>query len=173
MLREKAEGHLETYMSTPIIDPLRPFALRPQGSTSSWWQSVTDIQWPWTQCGSMGFRSIMAQPLCQRVGQHPRVRIGDDLQASGPDLMAHRPRGGRMRRCGPDHIARRTRRLAAEAVAEFDTSELTTGMTAAFTHNGNSHNAASTWHPFTASLRHCLSATSTRGRERWRLAIRN
>jgi hypothetical protein len=40
-----------------------------------------------------------------------------------------------MRRCGPDHIARRTRRLAAEAVAEFDTSELTTGMTAAFTHN--------------------------------------
>jgi hypothetical protein len=160
-------------MSTPIIDPLRPFALRPQGSTSSWWQSVTDIQWPWTQCGSMGFRSIIAQPLCQRVGQHPRVRIGDDLQASGPDLMAHRPRGGRMRRCGPDHIARRTRRLAAEAVAEFDTSELTTGMTAAFTHNGNSHNAASTWHPFTAGLRHCLSATSTRGRERWRLAIRN
>ena len=46
--------------------------------------------------------------------------------------MAHRLRVGRMCRRGPDNIARRTRDPAAEAPAEFDTSELTTGMTAAF-----------------------------------------
>jgi hypothetical protein len=40
--------------------------------------------------------------------------------------MAHRTRAGRMCRRGPDNIVRRTHYLAAEAVAEFDTSELTT-----------------------------------------------
>jgi hypothetical protein len=48
-----------------------------------------------------------------------------------------------MYRRGPDHISRRNRHLAAEAPAEFDTSELATGMTAAFTHDDNSHNAGS------------------------------
>jgi hypothetical protein len=40
-------------------------------------------------------------------------------------------------------ISRRHRHLAAEAPAEFDASELATGMTDAFTHDGNSRNAAS------------------------------
>jgi hypothetical protein len=39
-----------------------------------------------------------------------------------------------MWRRGPDHISRRNCHLAAEAPAEFDTSEPTTGMTAPFTH---------------------------------------
>ena len=43
-----------------------------------------------------------------------------------------------MCRRGPDHISRRNRHLAAEAPAESDTSELTTGMTAAFTRGRNS-----------------------------------
>jgi hypothetical protein len=140
-------------------------------------------------------RSIVAQPLCQRVRQQLRLHIGDDLQASGPDLMAHRPRVGRMGRRGPDHITRRPRDRAAEASAKFDTSELATGMTAAFTHDSISHNAASASrlasssvalslrascllldstisHPHcwrdrsvTAGVRRCSSATSTRGRE--------
>jgi hypothetical protein len=92
---------------------------------------------------------------------------------------------------------------AAEALAEFDTSELTTGMTAAPTHDDNSRNAVSAFrlasssvalsprascllldstisHPHcwrdqsvTAGLHHCSSATSTRGPERWRLAVRS
>jgi hypothetical protein len=33
-------------------------------------------------------RSIVAQPLCQRVRQQLRLHVGDDLEASGPDLMA-------------------------------------------------------------------------------------
>jgi hypothetical protein len=66
----------------------------------------------------------------------PSSRIGDDLQASGPDLMAYRPRAARMCRRGPDNIARRTHYLAAEAVTEFDTSELTTGMTAGAKRHG-------------------------------------
>jgi hypothetical protein len=57
--------------------------------------------------------------------------------------MAHRPRAERMRRRGPDNIARRTHHPAAEAPAEFDTGELTTGMTASFSHDGNSRNAVS------------------------------
>jgi hypothetical protein len=161
----------------------------------------------WSKRG-FGFRfvtgqeSIVAQPLCQRVRQQLRVRIGDDLQASWSDLMAHSPRAGRMCRRSPDHIARRTRHPAAEAPAEFDTSELTTGMTATFTHDDNSRNAASASrlasssvalslrascllldstisHPCSrrdrsvmAALLRCSSATSTRGRERWRLAVR-
>jgi hypothetical protein len=40
-----------------------------------------------------------------------------------------------MCRRGPDNMARRTRHLAAEAVAEFDTSELATELTAASTHD--------------------------------------
>jgi hypothetical protein len=57
-------------------------------------------------------------------------------------FMADRPWAGRMCWRGPDHIARRTHYPAAEALAEFNTSELTTGMTAAF-HDGNSPNAVS------------------------------
>jgi hypothetical protein len=147
-------------------------------------------------------RSIVAQPLCQRVRQQLRLHVGDDFEASGPDLMADRPRAGRMCRRGPDNIARRTHYLAAEAPAEFDTSELTTGMTATFTHDDNSRNAASASrlassnvalslrascllsdstipHPHcrrdrsvTAGLRRCSLATSTRGREGWRFAVR-
>jgi hypothetical protein len=90
----------------------------------------------------------------------------------------------------------------AEAPAECDTSELTTGMTAAFTHDDNSRNAASASrlasssvalslrascllldsaiaHPHcwrdrsvTADRHRCSSATNTHGRERWRLAVR-
>jgi hypothetical protein len=60
--------------------------------------------------------SIIAQPPCQCVSQQLRIRIGDDLQASGPDLMARCPRAGPMCRRGPDHIARRMRCPAAEAV---------------------------------------------------------
>jgi hypothetical protein len=56
--------------------------------------------------------------------------------------MAYRPRAGRMCRRGPDNIARRMRQPAAEAPARFDTGKLATGMTAAFTHGGNSRNAA-------------------------------
>jgi hypothetical protein len=104
---------------------------------------------------------------------------------------------------GPDNIARRNRDRAAEAPTRFDASELTTGMTAAFTHDDNSRNAASASrlasssvalslrascllldstisHPHcwrdrsvTAGVRHCSSATSTRGRERWHLAVRS
>jgi hypothetical protein len=40
-----------------------------------------------------------------------------------------------MCRRGPDNIARRTHYLAAEALAEFDTSELATELTAASTHD--------------------------------------
>jgi hypothetical protein len=87
--------------------------------------------------------TIVAQPLCQRVRQQLRLRIRNDLQASGPDLMAHCPRAGRMSRRGPDNIARRTRDPAAEASAKVDTSEPATGMTAPFTHDGNSRNAVS------------------------------
>jgi hypothetical protein len=123
-------------------------------------------------------------------------------QSIAPPL-AHRPRAGRVCRRGPDDIARRNRHPAAEASARFDTSELTTGMTAAFTHDDNSHNAASASrlasssvalslrascllldstisHPHcwrdrsvTAGVRHCSSAASTRGRERWHLAVRS
>jgi hypothetical protein len=99
--------------------------------------------------------------------------------------------------------SRDKRPSTAEAPAKFDTSELTTGMTAAFTHDGNSRNAVSASrlappsvalllgascilldstisHPHcwrdrsvTAGVRHCSSATSTRGRERWHLAVRS
>jgi hypothetical protein len=56
---------------------------------------------------------------------------------------------------GPDDIARRMRHPAAEAPAEFDTSELATGMTAAFTHDGNLRNAASAlaWCPLASRYR--------------------
>ena len=87
--------------------------------------------------------------------------------------MAHRPRAGGMCRRGPDDIARRTRHAAAEAPAEFDTSELATGMTTAFTHDGNSRDAATTWYAFTADLRHYSSATTNRAPDRWRLAVRS
>jgi hypothetical protein len=88
--------------------------------------------------------SIVAQPLYQRARQQLRLRIRNDLQASGPDLMAHRPGAGRVCRRGPDNITRTTHYPAAEAPAEFDTSELATELTAASTHDGNSRNAAST-----------------------------
>jgi hypothetical protein len=48
-----------------------------------------------------------------------------------------------MSRRGPDNIARRTRDPAAEASPKVDTSEPATGMTAPFTHDGNSRNAVS------------------------------
>ena len=76
------------------------------------------------------------------VRQQLRLHIGDDLQASGADLMTYHPRTGRMCRRGPDNIGRTTHYLAAEALAEFDTRELATRVTAAF-HDDNSRNAAS------------------------------
>jgi hypothetical protein len=76
--------------------------------------------------------------LCQRVRQQLRVRIGDDLQASGADLIVRRQRAGQMRRRRPDHIARRK----AEASARFDTGELATELTTAFPHDSNSRNEA-------------------------------
>jgi hypothetical protein len=82
--------------------------------------------------------STAAQPLRQRVSQQFRLRVGDDLQASGPDLMAHCPRAGRMCRRGPGRISRGASHLAAEALAEFDTSELATELTAGPKRHGRS-----------------------------------
>jgi hypothetical protein len=61
-----------------------------------------------TDTGAAGCTRV-AQPLCQRVRQQLRVRMGDDLQASGPDLMAHRRRAGWVCRRGSNNIARRNR----------------------------------------------------------------
>jgi hypothetical protein len=99
-----------------------------------------------------------------------------------------------MCRRSPDHVVQTTHHATAEASAEFDTSWLATELTAAFTHDGHSRNAASAfrlapsgvalslrasclllgstifhrhcWRDRSVCLRHCSSATSTRGRER-------
>jgi hypothetical protein len=83
---------------------------------------------------------IIALQLSQR-----EIESALSLLCSQPTAAARqlgRPRAGRMCRRGPDNIGRTTHYLAAEAPAGFDASELTTGMTAAFTHNGNSRKAA-------------------------------
>jgi predicted DNA-binding ribbon-helix-helix protein len=72
-----------------------------------------------TRCGG----STVAQPLCQRVRQQLRLRIGDDLQASRPDFMAHRPRAGRMCRQFfepvPPPLRRKRRAIASKRWPNF------------------------------------------------------
>jgi hypothetical protein len=100
-------------------------------------RDIGRIVWTWAARPGGRVRHAPARPSSP-IRRSVQSMTPSALQASGPDIMAHRPGAGRMCRRGPDNIARRTSYLAAEAPAEFDASELTTRMTAAFTHDDNS-----------------------------------
>ena len=80
----------------------------------------------------------VAEPVCQRVRQQLRLHIGDDLQTSGPDLVADRPRFLAVRGRCPDHIAQPAYHLGAEAFTGFYSSPPTTEMLATL-HGGGHH----------------------------------